>query len=137
MLNTSWFLVSNQHWSWSLHGLVYVYCTYPPVIGGDCLSFPFSPNALYICPVHPCNPTDLPEDKGELNDAQDSVGARFQSADTDLDGRLDLSEFLPFIHPFRHEHMLGHLVEDQLMLYDGDQDGKISFDEFTSKPGSH
>ena len=70
-----------------------------------------------------------------MNDAQEGVGYRFRDADTDEDGRLDKKEFLPFIHPFRHEHMFGHLVEDQLMLYDGDRDGMLSFDEFASMEG--
>lgn len=64
---------------------------------------------------------------------QEGVGSRFIGADSDLDGRLDKAEFSPFVHPFRHEHMMGHLVEDQLVLYDMNQDEKISLEEFTSE----
>lgn len=81
------------------------------------------------------NCVEVPDDSDgeELNDAQQSVAVRFQAADRNNDGKLDRSEFVPFIHPFRHEHMVGHLVEDQLVLYDRDQDGTLSLDEFTSK----
>lgn len=68
-----------------------------------------------------------------FNDAQVGVGIRFKDSDSNQDGRLDKEEFLPFIHPFRHDHMLGHLVEDQLMLYDGDRDGRISMAEYLCK----
>lgn len=69
----------------------------------------------------------------ELNEAQDSVRIRFNDADMNGDGQLDKEEFGPFVHPFRHEHMIGHLVEDQLVLYDANQDGSISLEEYISK----
>ena len=72
----------------------------------------------------------LPE---ELNDAQEGVGSRFIEADTNKDGHLDKEEFAPFVHPFRYKDMVGHLVEDQLALYDKDRDGMISLEEFMSK----
>lgn len=71
----------------------------------------------------------------ELNDAQAGVRLRFDDADLNQDGMLDPDEFVPFVHPFRHEHMIGHLVEDQLVLYDRDQDGFISLDEYIGKEG--
>ena len=74
----------------------------------------------------------LPEPE-EMNEAQDGVKIRFDDADMNEDGKLDFDEFVPFVHPFRHEHMIGHLVEDQLVLYDKDQDGYISLDEYISK----
>lgn len=72
---------------------------------------------------------DFPED---LNDAHEALENRFNEADTDKDGRLDKKEFAPFIHPFRYDNMVGHLVEDQLALYDKNRDGMISMEEFTN-----
>lgn len=76
---------------------------------------------------------ELPTNEEDFDDAQISAGIRFQGADANKDGRLDKEEFVPFIHPFRHDHMVGHLVEDQLVLYDEDQDGHISFNEYLSE----
>ena len=65
-----------------------------------------------------------------LDDTQLSMKLRFQKADINGDNQLDMAEFAPFIHPFRHDHMVDHLVEDQLVLYDHDQDGTISLEEY-------
>ncbi len=66
----------------------------------------------------------------EMNEAQAGVKIRFDDADANGDGKLNAEEFSPFVHPFRHEHMVGHLVEDQLVLYDRNQDGLISLEEY-------
>ena len=95
------------------------------------------PLTIIICCVCVCAfvlvCADVPEDDSEMNDAQHIVLDRFRGADTDQDGRLDRKEFVPFVHPFRYDHMLGHLVEDQIDLYDTDGDSKISLNEFTSQ----
>lgn len=80
---------------------------------------------LLLCLLEP------PPEGEELDDAQAGLAKRFQDADSNKDGRLDRKEFVPFIHPFRHEQMIGHLVEDQLVLYDQNQDGMISLEEYT------
>ena len=68
-----------------------------------------------------------------MDESQEGGAARFRDADSNQDGRLDKEEFQPFIHPFRHEGMIGHLVEDQLLAHDENRDGMISFEEFTGK----
>lgn len=79
---------------------------------------------------------DPPVEGEELPDPQVT---RFRNADTNGDGHLDKTEFVPFVHPFRHEHMLEHLVEDQLSQYDHNHDGMISLEEYTRNhaPFSH
>ena len=76
-------------------------------------------------------PTELEEEGGDQ--LKSSLGRRFLDADANKDGKLDQAEFVPFIHPFRHEKMLAHLVEDQLVDYDLNQDGQISMEEYIRK----
>ena len=59
-----------------------------------------------------------------------SIKSKFEAADLDKDGRLGADEFAALVHPDRHDHMLEHLVRDQLIGYDKDKDGRISFDEY-------
>lgn len=78
-------------------------------------------------------PSGLPTEGGNLDKTQASMVVRFQHADRDKDGRLDKKEFVPFAFPFRHDHMLRHLVEEQLAQFDHDHDGMISMEEFIRK----
>jgi len=83
---------------------------------------------LYWSSVTADNTAD--DDDPSLKEAYENLAARFRDADTDKDGRLNKTEFTPFVHPFRHEHMIGHLVEDQLAQYDADKDGRLSVEEY-------
>ena len=49
------------------------------------------------------------------------------------DGNLDKEEFGSFVHPHRHDHMVEHLVRDQLYAYDKDGNGEISRKEYLRK----
>ncbi len=62
-----------------------------------------------------------------------SVKAKFDSADVDKDGSLDKEEFGLYVHPHRHDNMIEHLIKDQLMMYDKNEDGMISRKEYLSK----
>ena len=55
---------------------------------------------------------------------------RFSLADLDNNGRLNQEEFAAFANPSHHEHMMDHLIQEQLKLYDKDEDGYIGFDEY-------
>lgn len=68
-----------------------------------------------------------------MNDQQRGFKAKFVSADANSDGRLDEKEFGSYVHPQRHEHMIQHLVHDQLEAYDKNQDGKIGRLEYLGK----
>ena len=76
---------------------------------------------------------DAPEEGVELDEHQRSLKAKFNSADTNGDGNLDLEEFGSFVHPQRHDHMVQHLIRDQLNTYDTDNNGEISRKEYLSK----
>ncbi len=65
-----------------------------------------------------------------MDENQRNFKAKFTSADANKDGRLDQQEFGAFVHPQRHDHMVDHLVEDQLHTYDKDGNGMISRREF-------
>ena len=65
-----------------------------------------------------------------MTEEQRSLKAKFTGADANGDGRLDRKEFAAFVHPQRHDHMVAHLVRDQLMTYDKNQDGVISRKEY-------
>ena len=77
--------------------------------------------------------TDAPIHKDNRDEETIPTYAKFMGADANHDGRLDLDEFVPFIHPFRHDHMIVHLINDQLTMYDYNKDGSISLDEFLSE----
>ena len=77
--------------------------------------------------------TDAPIHKDDKDEETNPTYAKFMGADANHDGRLDLDEFVPFIHPFRHDHMIVHLINDQLTMYDYNKDGSISLDEFLSE----
>jgi len=77
--------------------------------------------------------TDAPIEKEDMEEESNPAFAKFQSADLNKDGSLDESEFVAFSNPFRHEHMIHHLVNDQLMMYDDNKDNLISIEEFVSK----
>ena len=68
-----------------------------------------------------------------MNEHQRALKAKFSSADKNGDGNLDQQEFVAFVNPHHHEHMVDHLIQDQLHAYDKDQDGFISRREFMSK----
>ena len=65
-----------------------------------------------------------------MDEYQRGFKTKFTSADSNGDGQLDKQEFGAFVHPQRHEHMVEHLVRDQLMAYDKNQDGEISRREY-------
>ena len=77
--------------------------------------------------------TDAPIHRDDKDEETNPTYAKFMGADANHDGRLDLDEFVPFIHPFRHDHMIVHLINDQLTMYDYNKDGSISLDEFLSE----
>ena len=68
-----------------------------------------------------------------MTDSQRSLKAKFTSADADGDGYLNRKEFGSFVHPQRHDHMVQHLIKDQLHTYDKNQDGIISRREYLGK----
>ncbi|KAI7802728.1 reticulocalbin-2 [Triplophysa rosa] len=55
---------------------------------------------------------------------------RFDYADMDGSGGLNLTEFLAFTHPSEVDHMADFAIEDVLSEYDLDKDGFISLSEF-------
>ena len=55
---------------------------------------------------------------------------RFSLADLDKDEQLNQEEFAAFANPSHHEHMMNHLIQEQLNMYDKDKDGYIGFDEY-------
>lgn len=65
-----------------------------------------------------------------MDDNQRSLKGKFTSADANGDGRLDSKEFGALVHPHRHERMVEHIVRDQLLGYDKNQDGVISRKEY-------
>lgn len=65
-----------------------------------------------------------------MDDHQRGLKTKFTSADANGDGYLDKKEFGVFVHPQRHEHMVEHLVRDQLLAYDKDKNGVISRREY-------
>lgn len=69
-----------------------------------------------------------------MDEHQRQLKVKFSGADANGDGNLNLEEFGTFVHPQRHEHMVDHLVTDQLMAYDKDQDGEISRREYLGNP---
>ncbi len=80
---------------------------------------------------------DAPIHEDDLDKESNPAYAKFQSADVNKDGSLDLSEFVPFVNPFRYEHMIQHLIDDQLVMYDTNKDRVVSLDEFVGEPTHH
>ena len=78
---------------------------------------------------------DVPEDAKDSK-TEEGIRKRFEITDKDKDGRLSETEFSMFVHPDRHEAMLGHLVQEQLNRLDSDGDRRVSFDEYMSEYGS-
>lgn len=70
-----------------------------------------------------------------MDEHQRALKAKFTSADANSDGSLDSVEFGAFVHPQRHEHMVQHLVQDQLSTYDKDNDGIITRKEYMGRWG--
>lgn len=87
---------------------------------------------LFCCLLSSTEPPDDDDDDNDenLTQAQQFIKAKFMAADTNNDSVLDIGEFTPFIHPFRHTHMVVHLIDDQLLTYDLNNDGIISLDEY-------
>ena len=65
-----------------------------------------------------------------MSDEQLRMKAKFISADKNRDGGLDEKEFKALVYPQDHDHMIKHLVNDQLVSYDRDEDGEISRREY-------
>merc|ERR1711936_452254 len=55
---------------------------------------------------------------------------RFKLADKEHDLKLNLDEFVAFLHPENHDHMKGIIVNETLHAIDKDQDGLITLDEY-------
>lgn len=58
---------------------------------------------------------------------------KFQAADVDKSGSLDLSEFAAFTHPYDYEHMYDFEVNMTLKAQDQNKDGVIDFNEYSGE----
>ena len=57
----------------------------------------------------------------------------FNGADSDRDGQLTLREYVAFMHPELHLHMIDILVDSFLEQFDNNDDGYVSFYEYMGK----
>ena len=55
---------------------------------------------------------------------------RFNVADLNKDGQLDLEEYKAFYHPYDYEHMMIFELERELEEKDKNGDKKLSFEEY-------
>lgn len=81
---------------------------------------------MHTCHTHTHTHTDDAENAHHAERER----TKFLQADSDGDQKLNQSEFAAFIHPARHDYMLGHLVDEYLERYDNNSDGTVSFQEY-------
>lgn len=68
-----------------------------------------------------------------MSEDQLRLKAKFITADRNGDGGLDEREFKALVYPTHQDHMIHHLVSDQLANYDRNNDGEISRREYLGK----
>lgn len=61
----------------------------------------------------------------------------FDAADANRDGKLTIEEFVVFMSPEEHKHMLPIILQQTLRDKDKNSDGKIDFQEFIGESGEH
>ena len=98
------------------------------------LRFAYGGNVPWMILSYPAHIGQVPAES-EMTDEQRTLKAKFTSADANGDGSLDVVEFGAFVHPQRHDHMVQHLVQDQLHTYDKNGDSEIGRKEFLGRRG--
>lgn len=57
----------------------------------------------------------------------------YDAADANRDGKLTIEEFIVFMSPEEHKHMLPIILQQTLRDKDKNSDGKIDFQEFVGE----